>query len=100
MKKYISILAIIVCFFPAMAFAADKPSHWAMIGSFVLDAFIFGITGIILLIIGYFIWEALTLSYSIRKEIVERKNQAVATVTASFIIGMAIIIAASLFLIK
>jgi putative membrane protein len=64
---------------------------WRMI----LDATIFGVTGIALLIIGYYIWELVT-PYNLRRELQENKNLAVAVVAASFIIGMAIVIAAAL----
>lgn len=63
------------------------------------DASIFGIVGVILLILGYYVWELIT-PYNVRKELQENKNVAVAIVVASFILGMAIIIAASLILIK
>ena len=65
----------------------------------LLDATLFGIAGIVLLIIGYYLWELIT-PYSLRREIHENKNAAVAIVAAAFIIGMAIVIAASLILIK
>ena len=65
----------------------------------LLDATLFGISGIVLLIIGYYVWELIT-PYNLRREIHENKNVAVAIVVAAFIIGMAIVIAASLILIK
>jgi uncharacterized membrane protein YjfL (UPF0719 family) len=65
----------------------------------LLDAALFGISGIVLLIIGYYLWELIT-PYNIRRELHENKNVAVAIVVASFILGMAIVIAASLILIK
>ena len=65
----------------------------------LLDASIFGITGIALLIIGYYIWELVT-PYNLRRELHENKNVAVAVVVAAFIVGMAIVIAASMILIK
>jgi putative membrane protein len=65
----------------------------------LLDASVFGVAGIALLIIGYYIWELVT-PYNLRRELQENKNLAVAVVVASFIIGMAIVIAASLILIK
>jgi putative membrane protein len=65
----------------------------------LLDAALFGITGIVLLIIGYYVWELIT-PYNVRRELHENKNVAVAIVVASFILGMAIVIAASLILIK
>ena len=65
----------------------------------LLDASLFGISGIVLLIIGYYLWELIT-PYNVRRELHENKNVAVAIVVAAFIIGMAIVIAASLILIK
>ena len=65
----------------------------------LLDASLFGITGIVLLIIGYYVWELIT-PYNVRRERHENKNVAVAIVVAAFIVGMAIVIAASLILIK
>jgi putative membrane protein len=64
---------------------------WRMI----LQATIFGVTGIALLIVGYYIWELVT-PYNLRRELQENKNLAVAVVTASFIVGMAIVVAAAL----
>jgi putative membrane protein len=65
----------------------------------MLDAALFGLCGIVLLIIGYYLWELIT-PYNIRRELHESRNTAVAIVVAAFIIGMAIIISSSLILIK
>jgi len=65
----------------------------------LIDASIFGVVGIILLILGYYLWELVT-PYNVRKELEENKNVAVAIVVAAFILGMAIVIAASLVLIR
>ena len=65
----------------------------------ILDAALFGLSGIVLLIIGYYLWELIT-PYNLRREIHENRNTAVAIVVAAFIIGMAIVIASSLILIK
>ena len=65
----------------------------------LIDASIFGIVGIILLILGYYVWELVT-PYNVRKELEENKNVAVAIVVAAFILGMAVVIAASLVLIR
>jgi putative membrane protein len=75
--------------------AAGPAPLWRLL----LDATLFGIAGIVLLIIGYYLWELIT-PYNLRQEIHENKNVAVAIVVAAFIIGMAIVIAASLILIK
>jgi len=65
----------------------------------MLDAALFGLSGIVLLIIGYYLWELIT-PYNLRREIHENRNVAAAIVVAAFIIGMAIVIAAALILIK
>jgi uncharacterized membrane protein YjfL (UPF0719 family) len=65
----------------------------------LLDAALFGVAGIALLIVGYYIWELVT-PYNLRRELQEQKNVAVAVVVAAFILGMAIVIAAALILIK
>ena len=76
--------------------AAPQPAPlWRL----MLDAALFGLSGIVLLIIGYYLWELIT-PYNLRREIHENKNVAVAIVVAAFILGMAMIIAASLILIK
>jgi putative membrane protein len=68
---------------------------WRMI----LDATVFGIAGVVVLILGYYIWELVT-PYNLRRELQENKNVAVAVVAASFILGMAIVIAAALLRIR
>ena len=75
------------------------PMQPAPLWRLMLDAALFGLSGIVLLIIGYYLWELIT-PYNLRREIHENKNTAVAIVVAAFILGMAIIIAASLILIK
>jgi uncharacterized membrane protein YjfL (UPF0719 family) len=61
----------------------------------IVDVTIVGVTGIALLIVGYYIWELVT-PYNLRRELQENKNLAVAVVAASFIVGMAIVVAAAL----
>jgi len=75
--------------------AMDQHPLWRA----VLDATLFGLSGIVLLIVGYYLWELIT-PYNLRREIHENRNTAVAIVVAAFIIGMAIVIAASLILVK
>ena len=45
----------------------------------LLDASLFGVLGIALLVVGYYIWEAIT-PYNNRRELHENKNTAVAVV--------------------
>jgi uncharacterized membrane protein YjfL (UPF0719 family) len=80
----------------ALPVATSQPAPlWRLI----LEAALFGLSGIVLLIIGYYLWELIT-PYNLRREIHENRNIAVAIVVAAFILGMAIVIAASLILIK
>jgi uncharacterized membrane protein YjfL (UPF0719 family) len=79
--------------------APPVPLTPAPLWRLMLDAALFGLAGIVLLIIGYYLWELIT-PYNLRREIHENRNIAVAIVVAAFILGMAIIIAASLILIK
>ena len=65
----------------------------------LIDASIFGVVGVVLLIVGYYLWELVT-PYNVRKELQENKNVAVAIVVAAFIVGMAIVVGASLLLIS
>ena len=88
--------------FPAVLLQAvppQVPAQPAPLWRLMLDAALFGMAGIVLLIIGYYLWELIT-PYNIRRELHESRNTAVAIVVAAFLIGMAIIIAASLILIK
>ena len=75
------------------------PLQPAPLWRLMLDAALFGLAGIVLLIIGYYLWELIT-PYNLRREIHENRNVAVAIVVAAFIFGMAMIISASLILIK
>jgi putative membrane protein len=97
------LLAAAVLLLPAIAAAqpvAPAPAPPPVpLYRLILDASLFGIAGIALLIVGYYIWEIIT-PYNVRKELQEQKNVAVAIVVAAFIVGMAIVIAASLILIK
>ena len=79
--------------------APQAPQQPTPLWRLMLDAALFGLAGIVLLIIGYYLWELIT-PYNLRREIHENRNIAVAIVVAAFIIGMAIVIAASLILIK
>jgi putative membrane protein len=67
----------------------------APLGRLLLDFALFGLSGIVLLIIGYYLWEMIT-PYNLRREIHENKNLAVAIVAGAFVIGMGIVIAAAI----
>jgi putative membrane protein len=67
----------------------------APLGRLLLDFALFGLSGIALLIVGYYLWEMIT-PYNLRREIHENKNMAVALVAGAFVIGMGIVIAAAI----
>jgi putative membrane protein len=61
----------------------------------LLDLALLGLCGIVLLIVGYYLWELIT-PYNLRREIHENKNMAVAVVAGAFVVGMGIVIAAAI----
>ena len=61
----------------------------------LLDFTLFGLSGIVLLIVGYYLWELIT-PYNLRREIHENKNMAVAVVAGALLIGMGVVIAAAM----
>ena len=65
-----------------------KPA--ALIGSIV-----YSVLGIVLMIIGFIVVDKIT-PYDLWKELIESRNQALATVVAAFTIAIAIIIAAAI----
>ena len=72
-----------------------SPLEHAPLWRMILDVTVFGVIGVVLLILGYYIWELVT-PYNLRRELQDNKNVAVAVVAASFIVGMAIVVAAAL----
>jgi putative membrane protein len=65
-----------------------KPA--ALIGSLV-----YSILGVIMVVITFIIIDKLT-PYDLWKELIEQRNQPLATVVAAFVIGIAIIVAAAI----
>ena len=61
----------------------------------VLASIVYGLLGLLLLLIGYYIYELIT-PWSVKEELITHRNPAVAMVVASFIVGMAIVIAAAI----
>jgi putative membrane protein len=61
----------------------------------VLASIVYGLLGLLLLLIGYYIYELVT-PWSVKEELITHRNPAVAVVVASFIVGMAIVIAAAI----
>lgn len=61
----------------------------------ILGSVIYSVIGIAILVIAYVIFEKITLE-NLRKEIIENQNTALAIVSGSFILAIAIIIATAI----
>jgi hypothetical protein len=56
---------------------------------------VYGLVGLILLLIGYYSYELIT-PFSVKEELTAHRNPAVGIVVGAFILGMALIIAAAI----
>lgn len=56
---------------------------------------VYGLVGLLLLLIGYYSYELIT-PFSVKEELISHRNPAVGIVVAAFILGTAIIIAAAI----
>ena len=63
---------------------------------FLVNSLVFSLLGVIVFCIVFIIIDKLTPSVDLWKEIVEKRNQAVATVVAAMCLGIALIIAAAI----
>jgi uncharacterized membrane protein YjfL (UPF0719 family) len=61
----------------------------------LFTSIVYGLVGMILLLIGYYIYELIT-PWSVKDELISHRNPAVGLVVAAFILGMAIVIAAAI----
>ena len=61
----------------------------------ILSSIIYGLLGLILLLIAYYVYEIIT-PFSVKEELTTHRNTAVGIVVAAFILGMAIVIAAAI----
>lgn len=75
--------------------ATWAPGGHGSLATWLLEAIIFGVAGIVVLIGAYYLWELIT-PYSVKEQLVKEKNLAVGVVVAAFIIGTAIVIAAAI----
>lgn len=77
--------------------AAETPRQALAItwGNLVASV-VYGVVGVLLLIGAYYLYELIT-PYSVRKELIEDQNIALAIVVGAVILGMAIIIASAIF---
>lgn len=82
-----------------VAFAADAaapvPVHPRTFGEALLFMLVFAATGIVVAILGYKLFDKFTPG-DLHKEIVEKQNVAAALVAAAVVLGICIIIAASM----
>jgi len=60
----------------------------------IVNSFIFGGIGIVMLVLSYFIFDLVAHKIDFAKELVENKNVAVAIVIGAFLLGVAHVIAA------
>jgi putative membrane protein len=65
---------------------------WEKLGTGALSAIVFGLIGIVLLLLGYWLFDRITPRIDVEKELNE-KNVAVAIVVASLLLGIAYIVA-------
>ena len=61
----------------------------------IVSSIVYGLLGLILLLIAYYVYEIIT-PFSVKEELTTHRNMAVGIVVAAFILGMAIVIAAAI----
>lgn len=71
-------------------------SAWEYFGWHMLLLWAFGLSGIALLYIGFWVFDRLTPGIHFGRELVEKQNTSIAIVIASIFIGIAIIVAATI----
>ena len=87
-------VAIAVHVVPARA-AAQGTWHPEVLGRSLASVALFGLTGVLVAIIGYKLFDAATPG-DLHKEILEHRNTAAAIVAAAVILGVSLIVAASI----
>jgi putative membrane protein len=76
-----------------MVFPVVASMDWNRLGIDALAAVIFGVIGILLMVLGYKVFEWITPKLDVERELAENHNLAVAIVVAALLIGISIIIA-------
>jgi putative membrane protein len=77
------------------AFPVDD-QFWLTMLKHMINVWAFGLSGIALLYVGYFIFDKLTPGIHFTRELVDNKNIAVAIVLGSLLLGVSLIVAAML----
>ena len=70
--------------------------YWPNMLRHMVNLWAFGLSGIFVLLIGYWIFDKFTPGVHFHRELVEHRNIAVAIVIGCFLLGVSIIIAAML----
>jgi uncharacterized membrane protein YidH (DUF202 family) len=76
----------------AQLMQADPTSPVSHLGSGLLASAVFGLVGIVLLLLGYWLFDLITPKIDVQKELAE-KNMAVAVVIAALLLGIAYVAA-------
>lgn len=66
-----------------------------MLSVYIVNSLVFSVIGIIMLMLAFVFIDLITPRYAIFKEIVEKHNMALAILLGAYLIGVALIIAAS-----
>ena len=102
MKQRLRVLKSVVCTLGALSASAawaqtasrDAASQPASLGAAVLSTLLFGLIGIVLAIVGFKLFDAAT-PFNLEREICEKQNLAVGILSAAIVLGICIIIAAT-----
>ncbi len=96
MKKLFSpVLAALLVLAPAIALANSHPASKVDLAAGLVLSVVYGLVGILLLMIGYKIFEWIT-PFSVNDALSKDQNRAVGIVVGAIFIGIAIIVAAAL----
>lgn len=70
----------------------DPPSSIELMLRGLLSASLYGVLGIVLMLVGFKLFDAVTPKIDVQKELAENKNMALAVVVAAMLIGLAIML--------
>ncbi|MCX6365676.1 MAG: DUF350 domain-containing protein [Armatimonadetes bacterium] len=95
MNKILATLSLLVATtLPALAQESVGRSRQSLTEG-ILSTLIYGVIGIVLAVIGFKVFD-LAIKANIEKEIFENKNMAAATLAGSVVLGIALIVAATI----
>jgi uncharacterized membrane protein YjfL (UPF0719 family) len=75
------------------ATSTTTDGYWDHFSSNVISAIVFGVIGILLMVLGYKAFDWITPRLDVEKELAEKQNIAVAIVIAAVLIGVSILLA-------